>query len=63
MNLKDLKTEDIKNYIQAEREKGRDMREIVKEVAANRDDFTILSHDLEISERQVIESVKRQQKS
>lgn len=63
MNLKDLKTEEIKHYIRAEQEKGRNMREIVKEVAANRDDFTVLSHDLEISERQVIESVKHQQKS
>lgn len=63
MNLKDLKTEEIKYYIQAEKEKGRDMREIIKEVAANRNDFTILSHDPEISKRQIIESVKRQQNS
>ena len=61
MNLKDLKTEEIKYYIQAEKEKGRNMREIVEEVAANRDDFIILSHDLETGRKQIIESVKRQQ--
>lgn len=43
MNLKSLKTEQIKDYIQAELKKGRSMPEIVKEVADTRNDFTILS--------------------
>lgn len=63
MNLNELKTEEIKYYIRAEREKGRDMREIFKEVAANRDDFTILSHNPSISEQQIIESVERRRKA
>ena len=59
MNVKTLKTEEIRGYIQAERQKGRSMREIVKELADNRDDFTILSHDPIISEQQVIEALTK----
>lgn len=33
MNLKDLKTEQIKDYIQAEHKKGRCIGEMVKQVA------------------------------
>ena len=35
------------------------MREIVKELADNRDDFIILSHDLKVSEQQVIEALTK----
>ena len=59
MNVKTLKREEIRGYIQAERQKGRSMREIVKELADNRDDFTILSHDLKVSEQQVIEALTK----
>lgn len=59
MNVKTLKTEEIRGYIQAERQKGRSMREIVKELADNRDDFIILSHDLKVSEQQVIETLTK----
>lgn len=59
MNVKSLKTDEIRGYIQAERQKGRAMREIVKELADNRDDFTILSHDSKISEQQVIEALTK----
>ncbi len=59
MNVKTLKTEEIRGYIQAERQKGRSMREIVKELADNRDDFIILSHDLKVSEQQVIEALTK----
>jgi hypothetical protein len=54
-----LKREEIRGYIQAERQKGRSMREIVKELADNRDDFTILSHDPQISEQQMIEALTK----
>ena len=59
MNVKTLKREEIRGYIQAERQKGRSMREIVKELADNRDDFIILSHDLKVSEQQVIEALTK----
>ena len=59
MNVKTLKREEIRGYIQAERQKGRSMREIVKELADNRDDVTILSHDPKISEQQVIEALTK----
>lgn len=59
MDLKSLKIEEIRGYIRSEREKGRSMREIVKELADNRDDVTILSHDPQISEQQVIEALTK----
>ena len=59
MNVKTLKNEEIRGYIQAERQKGRPMREIVKELADNRDDFIILSHDPKVSEQQVIEALTK----
>lgn len=59
MNLKSLKTEEIRDYIRAEREKGRSMRELVKEVADARNDFTILSHDPQIAEQQIIEALSK----
>lgn len=58
MNIKDLEIDEIEGYIQAELKKGRQIREIVRQVAEERDDVTILSHDLKISEQQIIESVK-----
>ncbi|MBE9077442.1 hypothetical protein IQ241_09050 [Romeria aff. gracilis LEGE 07310] len=57
MNLKTLKTEEVKQYIRAEREKGRSMSEIVQEIAAVREDFTILSHNPEVAERQMLEAL------
>jgi hypothetical protein len=59
MNLKTLKTEEIKDYIRAEREKGRPIQEIVREVADARDDFTILSHDSKVSKQQILEALNR----
>lgn len=58
MNLKELKTEQIKDYIQAEKEKGRSLREIVEEVAEARNDVTILSHDLQTGNQQILEALK-----
>lgn len=59
MNLKNLETEQIKNDIRSEREKGRSMREIVKEVADARDDFTILSHNHVLAKQQIIEVLSK----
>lgn len=54
MNIKNLKTEQIRSYIRTEREKGRSMQEIVKEIADARDDCTILSYDLQIAKQQIL---------
>ena len=59
MNLETLKTEEIKDYIQAEQAKGRSMREIVKEVAAARDDFTILSYNSETAKQQMLDVLQK----
>ena len=58
MDLENLELEEIRDYIQAEREKGRSMKEIVKEVATVRDDVTILSHDLNIGRQQILSALK-----
>ncbi len=54
MNSKNLKTEQIRDYIRTEREKGRSMQEIVKEVADARNDCTILSYDSQIAKQQIL---------
>lgn len=59
MNLKDLKIEEIRSYIQAERKKGRYMPEIVKELAEVRNDCIILSHDPNIADQQIIEALSK----
>ena len=59
MNVKTLKREEIRGYIQAERQKGRSMREIVKEVVDTRNDCIILSHDPQIAEQQTIEALTK----
>lgn len=59
MNLKDLEIEEIRGYIQAERKKGRYMREIVKELAEVRNDCIILSHDPKIADQQIIEALSK----
>lgn len=58
MNLKNLELEEIRDYIRAEREKGRSMKEIVEEVADVRNDVTILSHDLNIGRQQILSALK-----
>lgn len=59
MNLKNLETEQIKHGIRSEREKGRSMREIVKEVADARDDFTIVSYNRVLAKQQIIEVLSK----
>lgn len=54
MNIKNLETEQIRSYIRTEREKGRSMQEIVKEIADARDDCTILSYDSQIAKQQIL---------
>ena len=61
MKHETLKTEEIKLYIRAQRAKGRPMREIIREVAAIRPDFTILSSDLKLSEQQMLSALGQKQ--
>lgn len=58
MNLKNLELEQIRDYVRAEREKGRSMKEIVEEVADVRNDVTILSHDSETGKQQILSALK-----
>ena len=58
MNLKSLKTEQIKDYIRDEQEKGRSLKEIVKEVVEERQDVTILSHESKAAKQQILEVLK-----
>lgn len=58
MNLENLEIEQIRDYIRAEREKGRSRREIVEEVASVRDDVTILSCDLETGRQQILSALR-----
>ena len=58
MNLMNLKTEQIKDYIRSEREKGRSLNEIVKEVAEVRQDVTILCHESEVAKQQILEVLR-----
>ncbi len=62
MNLKDIRIEEIKDYIQQEKTKGRSVGEILKEIVAVRRDVTVLSHDPKIGHQQIIESLKQYQK-
>ncbi len=62
MNLKDIKTEEIKDYIQQEKDKGRSVKDIVKEILKVRSDVTLLSHDPIIGNQQIIDSLKQYQK-
>ncbi len=59
MNLKNLKTEQIKEYIRTEHKKGRSMKEILKEVANAREDFPILSHNSKIARQQIMEALSK----
>ena len=58
MNLKNLKTEQIKDYIQEEQKKGRSINEIVKEVVEERNDVTILSPEPAIAKQQMLKVLK-----
>ncbi len=62
MNLKDIKTEEIKDYIQQEKGRGRTVKDIVKELVTVRNDVTLLSHNPVIAEQQIINSLKQYQK-
>lgn len=58
MNLKELDTEQVKDYIRYEREKGRDMKEIVEEVVKVRNDVTLLSNNPEIASQQILSALE-----
>lgn len=62
MNLKDIGIEEIKDYIQQEKEKGRSVGDILKEIVAVRSDVTVLSHDPKIGHQQITESLKQYRK-
>lgn len=59
MNPKEIEFDQIEDYIRQEKEKGRSIKEIVKELAVVRSDVTVLSHNAEVAERQIIEALKR----
>lgn len=58
MNLKNIKTEEIKDYIQQEKTKGRSVADIIKEIIAVRKDVTLLSHDPTVAEQQTLKVLK-----
>jgi hypothetical protein len=57
MNLQALTQDQVKEYIHAEHQKGRSMREIVREVVAVRDDFILLSPDPQIAQQQTLDAL------
>lgn len=59
MNLKEIDIDQIQDYIQQEKDKGRSMKEIVKELAEIRSDVTILSHDPVISKQQILAALEK----
>lgn len=59
MSLENLEIEQIRDYIRAEREKGRFLKEIIKEVAAVRDDVIILSHDSKTGRQQILKALSK----
>ncbi len=62
MNLKEISTEQVKDYIRQELAKGREMEEIVKELLENRDDVILLSNDDATAEQQIRDLAERDRK-
>lgn len=62
MNLKEIEFDQIDEYIKQEKDKGRSMKDIVKELDEVRSDVTLLSHDPVIGNQQIIDSLKQYQK-
>ncbi len=62
MNVKEISTEQVKDYIRQERAKGRQMEEIVKELLENRDDVILLSNDDATAEQQIRDLAERDRK-
>lgn len=59
MDLKNIKSEEIKDYIQKEKAKGRSVEDIIKEVVALRNDVALLSGDPVIAEQQILKALKK----
>ncbi len=59
MNLKEIEFDQIEEYIQQEKAKGRSMKDIVKELAEVRSDVTILSYDPVIGKQQILAALKK----
>lgn len=59
MNLENIKIEQIKDYIQQEKAKGRTIKDILNEIDTVRSDVTILSHDPILAEQQMQAALKQ----
>lgn len=59
MDLRNIKTEEIKDYIQQEKAKGRSVEDIVKEIVAVRNDVTVLACDPVVAEQQILKALKK----
>lgn len=59
MDSKNIKTEEVKNYLQQEKAKGCSVEDIVKEIVAVRNDVTILSRDPVVAEQQILKALKK----
>lgn len=57
MSLQDLTQDQVKEYIHAEHQKGRSMKEIVQEVTALRDDFVLLPPDPKRAKAQMLKAL------
>lgn len=57
MNLQALTQDQVKDYIHVQYQKGRPMREVVREVVAARSDFILLSHDRKIAQQQTLDAL------
>lgn len=62
MNIKEIDIDQIMDYIQQEKAKGRTVKDIVKEIVAVRSDVIVLSHDPIIGHQQIIAALKQYQK-
>jgi len=62
MNVKEISADKVMDYVRQEQAKGREMKDIVKELVENRDDVILLSRDPEIVEQQLREIVERDKK-
>lgn len=58
MNLKDLKHDQVKEYIHTEHHRnGRPMLEVIQEVVAVRDDFVLLPANPEVAKAMMLEAL------
>ncbi len=58
MNLKEIDIDQIQEYIQQEKAKGRSVKDIVKEMITVRSDVILLSHDPVIGKQQILAALE-----